>query len=107
MALTHAGPILQMPARYAHVTTPAPMLPKRQGGTLAAQTAISGMQWESFAGLPRPSHAGHAALHHAPDRRRARVIARGVSAAAADPRPRTLPDRAWHLLGDVERTLLL
>ena len=45
--------------------------------------------------------------HHARDRRRARPQARRVPAAAEDPRPRALADRARHLLGDVERALLL
>src|SRR5262245_19676568 len=75
--------------------------------TPAARTAISGMLWESLAGHPRASNAGHAAHHHAPDRRRAWVVARGVPAAFEGSRPRALADRARHLLGDVERTLLL
>src|SRR5262245_60340039 len=95
---SHAARCLQhMPARYAHAATPAPMLHKRQERTPAAPTAISGMLGESLASRRTP-HAGHAARHHAPDRRRAWLVARGVPAAFADPRPRALAYRARDLL---------
>ena len=62
----------------------------------------------------RPDHvplaargAGMSAIHHARDHRRARPRPEEYERILCDPRPRAEPGRARHLLGDVERALLL
>src|SRR5262245_8308799 len=76
-----------------------------KAGTLAAKVAISGAAKAGI--LNRLAHERRRARHHGRNRCRARADARGVPAAAPDPGAYALTDRAWHLLGHVERTLLL